>query len=91
MIYHDMKEICILFRNQLKSFIQTVENTPQKGRKNQNKTSMDKAIGPLRDSRAPPWLRGTRSDVPAETVPLIGFLFCAQIKHFTSTNSKAHA
>jgi hypothetical protein len=23
MIYHDMKEICILFRNQLKSFIQT--------------------------------------------------------------------
>ena len=33
---------------------------------------MDKAIGPLRDSRAPPWLRGTRSDVPAETTPLIG-------------------
>ena len=33
---------------------------------NQNKTSMAKAMGSFRDSRAPYWLSGSRTDVPAE-------------------------
>ena len=46
----------IIFLNKLK----IVENTPKKW-KNQNKTSMVKAMGPFRDSQA-----GPQTDVPAE-------------------------
>ena len=39
---------------------------PPKNDKNQNKTSMVKAMGPFRDSRASSWLPGPRTDVPTE-------------------------
>ena len=51
----------VIFLNKLK----LVENTP-KNEKNQNKTSMVKAMGPFRDSQAPSWLFGSRTDVPTE-------------------------
>jgi len=35
-------------------------------KKNQNKTSMAKALGPFRDSQAPSWQSGSQTDVPAE-------------------------
>lgn len=34
--------------------------------KNQNKTSIDKVIGPLRDSQVPSWHFGPQTDVPLE-------------------------
>ena len=57
----------IIFLNKLKM----VENTHKKYEKNQNKTSVAKSMGPFRDSQAPFWLTGPRSDVATEP-PLIG-------------------
>ena len=51
----------IIFQNKLK----IVENSPQKW-KSQNKTSMAKAFGLFRDSRALSWVPGPRIDVSAE-------------------------
>ena len=42
------------------------------GKKTQKKTSMVKPMGPFRDSRAPSWLSGSRSDVYRPNPPLIG-------------------
>ena len=52
----------IIFLNKLK----IVENTPKKLKKNQNKISMAKALGLFRDSQAPSWVSGPRTNVPAE-------------------------
>jgi hypothetical protein len=40
-------------------------------KKNQNKTSIAKAMGSFRDSQVPSWLSGPQTDVPAEP-PVIG-------------------
>ena len=44
-----------------------VENTTKKKSKNLNKTCITKVMGPFRDSRAPSWLAGPRTDVPTES------------------------
>ena len=53
----------IIFLNKLK----IVENTPPNERRRRKLT---KAMGTFRDSQAPSWLSGSRSDVPTEP-PLI--------------------
>ena len=55
-----------MFLNKLK-----IVGNAHKKWKNQNKTSMTKAIGPFRDSQAPSQFSGPQTDVPAEP-PLIG-------------------
>jgi hypothetical protein len=52
--------------------IKIVENTLKKWKQNQNKMSMAKATGPFRDSQAPSWLSGPRTDATAEPPSLIG-------------------
>jgi hypothetical protein len=52
----------IIFLNKLK----IVEST----KKNKNKTSMAKDMGPFRDSQALSWLSGPQTDVPAKPRPL---------------------
>ena len=54
-----------IFLNKLK----ILENTNKNMKKNPNKTYMDTAMGPLRDSRAPSWPFGPPTDVPAERIP----------------------
>ena len=45
--------------------LEIVENKKEKiFKKNLNKTFMAKATGPFRDSQAPSWLSGPRTDVP---------------------------
>jgi len=43
-----------------------VENTKNKKYKNKNEASMDKAMGPFRNSLTPFWLSRSQTDVPAE-------------------------
>lgn len=47
------------------SKLKIVNNTP-KIEKNQNKTSMAKAMGPFRYSQTPSWFLGPRTNVPTE-------------------------
>ena len=56
-------EYIIIFLNKLK-IVENINNN--KMEKNQNKTYMVKAMGPVRDSRPPFWLCGPRTNIPAE-------------------------
>jgi len=56
-----------------------VENTKNKMKKNLNKTSMVKAMGPFRDSQTPSWLSGPLTDVPSEPPSQRALCLCVYV------------